>query len=122
MTTVPRTLRAAFVSEPLRIAADQPHQVLISTLSVTLTARFFAGVEAMSVTSAAAGGIVSAPVAIVAAIGVEYAYLKGMSDASYTGSRWGNRLIWTAFSILVIAGTSVLLKDVYRVSWLANPM
>ena len=105
-----RTLRDAFLHEPAQLAKDQPHQVLISGVSVTLTAIFFAS-----------SGVVPLPLAVGGAIGVEYAYLKGLSDAAYTGSPWGRRLIWTAFAIIAIAGTYVLLKETYKVPWLEAP-
>lgn len=119
-TTTERTLRGAFIDEPLRLAKTQPHQVLISTLSVSLTAEFFAD-----------GDVVSRFVAYVAAIGVEYAFLKGLADSSFAASQrdddappgltWGSSLVWSAFALLVIAGTYVLMTRTFGVTELKAP-
>jgi hypothetical protein len=105
-----RTFWSAFVGEPIQLAISQPHQVAISSISVSLMAIFFGSSEVVPWAAAIAG-----------AIGVEYAYLKGMSDAAYTESVWGGRLIKAAFAIIVIAGTSVLLKDAYHVDFMVDP-
>lgn len=105
-----RTFWGAFIHEPLQLAISQPHQVAISSISVSLMAAFFGSSGAVPWAAAVAG-----------AVGVEYAYLKGMSDAAYTSSVWGGRLIKAAFAIIVIAGTSVLLKDAYHVPFMTDP-
>jgi hypothetical protein len=106
----PRTFRDAMIREPIQLAISQPHQVLISSISVSLMAIFFAS-----------SGAVPAAAAWAGAVGVEYAYLKGLSDAAYTRSEWGMRLVWGAFAIIVIAGISVLLRDAYHMPWMVSP-
>lgn len=105
-----RTFRDAMIREPIQLAISQPHQVAISSISVSLMAIFFAS-----------SGAVPAAAAWAGAIGVEYAYLKGLSDAAYARSAWGGRLVWGAFAIIVIAGISVLLRDAYHVTWMVSP-
>jgi hypothetical protein len=114
MTAQTRTWQDAFVVEPLALAKSQPAQVAISSISVSLTAEFFA-----------AGGAVNPIVAYVGAIGVEYAYLKGLADAAFAGDErglsWKDGLTYTAAGLLVIAGTYVLLTRLYHVQALINP-
>jgi hypothetical protein len=105
-----RTFLDAMIREPIQLAISQPHQVAISTISVSLMAIFFGSSGAVPALAAWAG-----------AIGVEYAYLKGLSDAAYARSAWGGRLVWGAFAIIVIAGISVLLRDAYHVAWMLDP-
>jgi hypothetical protein len=112
--TIIRTWQDAFLFEPLTLAKSQPAQMAISSISVSLTAEFFA-----------AGGAVSPFVAYVGAIGVEYAYLKGLADAAFAGDErglsWKDGLTYTAAGLLIIAGTYVLLTRLYHVQALINP-
>ena len=105
-----RTFVDALIREPVQLAISQPHQVAISAISVSLMGKFFAS-----------SGAVPWQVALIGAVGVEYAYLKGLSDAAYARSLWGKRLVWAAFLIIVIAGISVLLRDAYHVAWMVAP-
>lgn len=90
MTTTTRTLYAALVEEPLSIAIDQPHQIAISTMSVALMAGF-----------AARAGIVDQYVAVVLAIGIEWAWLRGVASDASSPTQWGVALNISAF---VLAG------------------
>jgi len=91
--TASRSLFAVVVGEPLSLAKDQPHQVLLSTGSVAIMAQF-----------AAHGGIVHPAVGYCIAVGVEWAYLRGLASDSRAQSHWGAALNWSAFAIVVLWG------------------
>lgn len=88
-----RSFFDVMIGEPLELAKSQPHQILLSTGSVALMGQF-----------AATDGIVSAPVGYLIAIGVEWAYLRGLASDSRAQTRWGGILNWSAFGIVVLWG------------------
>jgi hypothetical protein len=88
-----RTWRDVVIHEPAALAAAQPHQVLISTASVSILANY-----------AADSGFLAVPFNIILAIGIEWAWLRGMASARVTSSPWVGALNWSAFGILVLWG------------------
>ncbi|NJO81653.1 MAG: hypothetical protein HC828_02040 [Blastochloris sp.] len=118
-----RTFKNAFVDEPLRLIAAQPAQVGISALSILLTAIYFAA------------PLLEIPwlhpylvyiVTAMAALGVEWAFLKGVADRAYIEAHggkpfWGDVLVYTTGGLLVVGGTTVLLTYVYRLEIFTNP-
>lgn len=82
------------VREPLALALAQPHQALISCASVALMAQF-----------AASGGIVAPAVGYALAVGVEWAFLRGLVSDSKAPTAWGGRLNWSAFAVVLLWGT-----------------
>ncbi|MEI8164914.1 MAG: hypothetical protein WCG26_00985 [Chloroflexales bacterium] len=115
-----RTWRTAFVEEPSRIAISQPHQVLLSGMSVTFTAAFF--YDALSRLPFLPPGMAGA-VAVAGAVGAEYAYLKGLADGAATKgkSAWEYGLIGTVCALLIVSGTLVTLRYAYPIEALTNP-
>lgn len=95
MTTALQTksLWDAIVREPLELAKAQPHQILLSTGSVALMGQF-----------AGASGIVHPFVGYLIAIGVEWAYLRGLASDSRAPTVWGAILNWSAFIVVVLWG------------------
>lgn len=87
------TLFDALIGEPLELALSQPHQILLSTGSVALMGSF-----------ASTSGIVDPLVGYLIAIGVEWAYLRGLASDSRAQTRWGGILNWSAFGIVVLWG------------------
>lgn len=85
--------------EPMDLIAAQPHQALISTASVALMGSF-----------AASGKILDPFVAYVLAIGVEWAYLRGLASDAKATTTWGAWLNWSAFAIVVLWGGLWCLK------------
>lgn len=83
----------ALISEPLELALSQPHQILLSTGSVALMGSF-----------AASSHIVDPLVGYLIAIGVEWAYLRGLASDSRAQTAWGSVLNWSAFGIVVLWG------------------
>lgn len=81
------------IGEPLELAKSQPHQILLSTGSVALMGSF-----------ASSNGIVHPFVGFLIAIGVEWAYLRGLAYDSRAQSAWGAILNWSAFGIVVLWG------------------
>lgn len=79
--------------EPAALAAAVPHQVLISMASVAILTQY-----------ATDRGFLPLPLAIALAVGVEWAWLRGMASARETSSAWVGRLNWSAFAILVLWG------------------
>jgi hypothetical protein len=92
-TTQKRTMFDALIGEPLELALSQPHQILLSTGSVALMGSF-----------ASSSGIVDPFVGYLIAIGVEWAYLRGLASDSRAQTRWGGILNWSAFGIVVLWG------------------
>lgn len=92
-TTQLRSLFAVVVGEPLELAKSQPHQVLLSTGSIALMGSF-----------ASSSQIVDPLVGYAIAIGVEWAYLRGLASDSRANTRWGSVLNWSAFGIVVLWG------------------
>lgn len=96
MITAPLRLRGLFdalIAEPLALALSQPHQILLSTGSVALMGSF-----------AASSKIVDPFVGYLIAIGVEWAYLRGLASDSRAQTSWGAILNWSAFGIVVLWG------------------
>lgn len=91
--TAQKSLLGVIVGEPLALARDQPHQILISTGSVALMGQF-----------AGSSGVVHPAVGYCIAIGVEWAYLRGLASDSRSPTRWGGVLNWSAFLIVVLWG------------------
>jgi hypothetical protein len=80
----------ALFDEPLALAKDQPHQIAMSTGTVAMMAGFAGSV-----------GIVHPLVGLVIAIGVEWAWLRGMSSSNESTSGWTTTLNISAF---ILAG------------------
>lgn len=91
--TLSRRLWAATVGDLLELALAQPHQAMLSTGSVAIMAQF-----------AAHSGIVDPLVGYCIAIGVEWAYLRGLASASKAPTRWAAVLNWSAFGVVVLWG------------------
>lgn len=81
------------IREPLDLIKAQPHQLLLSAGSVSIMAQF-----------AATAGIVDPAVGWAIAIGVEWAYLRGLASDAQVQSGWGVALSWSAFIIVVLWG------------------
>lgn len=92
-TTANRTIFDALIWEPVALAVSQPHQIALSCASVALMGSF-----------ASASGILHPAVAYVLAVGVEWAYLKGLASDSRAPTGWGTALNWSAFGIVVLWG------------------
>lgn len=92
-TTHKRTIIDAVLWEPLDLAKSQPHQIALSSASVALMGEF-----------GSSSGILPRWVAYTLAIGVEWAYLKGLASDSRAPTRWGMALNWSAFGIVVLWG------------------
>lgn len=86
--------------EPIELIKAQPHQALISVASVALMAQF-----------AASGGVLNPFVGFVLAIGIEWAYIRGLASDSKATTRWGAYLNWSAFLIVVLWGSLWCLKS-----------
>lgn len=95
MTTATRSrsMFDALIGEPMELALSQPHQILLSTGSVALMGSF-----------ASSSGIVDPFTGYLIAIGVEWAYLRGLASDSRAQTRWGGILNWSAFGIVVLWG------------------
>jgi hypothetical protein len=93
-TTAQPNLWHVVIAEPLSLIAAQPHQALISVASVALMAQY-----------AGSGGIVHPLIGYVVAIGVEWAYLRGLVSDSKAQSFWGAWLNWSAMLIVVLWGS-----------------
>lgn len=92
-TAQERGIFAVIVGEPLALAKAQPHQVLLSTGSVAIMAQY-----------AAHSGIVAPLVGYCIALGVEWAYLRGLASDTKATTWWGDALNWSAFGIVVLWG------------------
>ena len=86
-------LIAVFLGEPLALIKAQPHQLCISTASVALMGSF-----------ASASGILDPTVGYLLAIGIEWAYFRGLASDSKAPTRWGSILNWSACGIVVLWG------------------
>jgi hypothetical protein len=92
-TTYKRTMFDALIGEPLELALSQPHQILLSTGSIALMGSFASSSE-----------IVDPLTGYLIAIGVEWAYLRGLASDSRAQTAWGAILNWSAFGIVVLWG------------------
>ena len=81
------------VREPLTLAMAQPHQVLISCASVALMAQF-----------ASSSGIVAPAVGYALAVGVEWAYLRGLVSDSKAPTQCRAWLNCSASAVVVLWG------------------
>jgi hypothetical protein len=88
-----RSFFDVMIGEPLELVKSQPHQVLLSTGSIALMGQF-AGTD----------NIVHPFVGYTIAIGVEWAYLRGLASDSRAQTAWGGVLNWSAFGIVVLWG------------------
>lgn len=88
-----RSFFDVMIGEPLELAKSQPHQVLLSTGSIALMGQF-----------AGTSQIVDPLVGYCIAVGVEWAYLRGLASDSRAQTRWGGILNWSAFGIVVLWG------------------
>src|SRR5262245_40691500 len=88
-----RSLGDVLIHEPLSLAKAQPHQILLSAGSIALMGQF-----------AASSGIVDPFVGYCIAVGVEWAYLRGLASDSRAPTAWGGILNWSAFGIVVLWG------------------
>ena len=88
-----RSLVDVIFIEPLDLVKAQPHQILLSTGSVAIMGQF-----------AGSGGIVHPFVGYCIAVGVEWAYLRGLASDSKAPTIWGAILNWSAFAIVVLWG------------------
>jgi hypothetical protein len=91
--SLPRRIYAATVGDLVSLALAQPHQAMLSTGSVAIMAQF-----------AAHSGIVDPLVGYCIAIGVEWAYLRGLASAAKVTTRWASVLNWSAFGVVVLWG------------------
>lgn len=89
----PRSFFAVFLGEPLELIKAQPHQLLISTASVALMGSF-----------AGASGILDPMVGYLLAIGIEWAYFRGLASDSKAPTVWGSILNWSACGIVILWG------------------
>lgn len=88
-----RTFWQALVVEPLDLVKSQPWQVFISTTSVAIMAQF-----------AGHSGLVNPIIGYLLAIGIEWAWLRGMAYDEQAPSRWGAWLSWVAVGIIIVWG------------------
>lgn len=92
-TVQDRNIFDALIWEPLALAISQPHQIALSCASVALMGSF-----------GSASGILDPAVAYILAVGVEWAYLRGLASDSRAPTGWGTALNWSAFAIVVLWG------------------
>lgn len=93
ITTSARGLFTTFLSEPLDLIRAQPHQLFISIASIALMGSF-----------AGASGILDPSVGYLLAIGIEWAYFRGLASDSKAPTVWGSILNWSACGIVVLWG------------------
>lgn len=91
MTTQAASFKA-FILEPFELAVGQPHQVLISSASVSIVA-----LEAAT--------LIPFPANIALAIGAEWAYLRGLISGHGTKTRWAPALNWSAVLLVICYGS-----------------
>lgn len=88
-----RSLWDVIIVEPLDLVKAQPHQILLSTGSVAIMGQF-----------AGSSGIVHPLVGYCIAVGVEWAYLRGLASNTRAQTIWGDILNWSAFLIVILWG------------------
>ena len=93
-----RGLFDAVLVEPIELAISQPHQALISALSVYLVAS-----EATMIAHPAVGWAM--------AIGAEWAYLRGLSSGEHSSTPWCRRLIIAAAMLVFLYGSLWTLRQ-----------
>lgn len=95
MTTLAtkRGFFAVFLGEPLELVKAQPHQAFISAASIAFMGYF-----------ASESGVLNPVVGYLLAIGVEWAYFRGLASDSKAPTAWGAVLNWSAFGIVVLWG------------------
>jgi hypothetical protein len=91
--TTSTNLRAVFIGEPLELVKAQPQQLFISTASVALMGSF-----------ASTSNILHPVVGYLLAIGIEWAYFRGLASDSKAPTRWGSILNWSACIVVVLWG------------------
>lgn len=82
----------AFILEPFELAVGQPHQVLISSASVSIVA-----LEAAT--------LIPFPANVALAIGAEWAYLRGLISGHGIKTRWAPALNWSAVLLVICYGS-----------------
>ncbi len=82
-----------FLGEPLDLIKSQPHQVFISVASVTLMGSF-----------AGSSNILHPIVGYLLAIGIEWAYFRGLASDSKAPTIWGSILNYSACGIVLLWG------------------
>ena len=92
-TAIERSFFDVVIGESLSLAKDQPHQILLSTGSIALMSSF-----------ASSGNILHPLAGFCIAVGVEWAYLRGLASDARAQTRWGGVLNWSAFLIVVLWG------------------
>lgn len=93
METTQRGLFAVFLGEPIDLVKAQPHQLFISTASVALMGSF-----------ASSSGILDPAIGYLLAIGIEWAYFRGLASDSKAPTIWGAILNWSACIVVVLWG------------------
>lgn len=93
MLATTRGLFATFLGEPIALVRAQPHQLFISTASVALMGSF-----------ASSSGILDPSVGYLLAIGIEWAYFRGLASDSKTPTVWGVILNWSACLVVILWG------------------
>jgi hypothetical protein len=93
METTQRGLFAVFLGEPIDLVKAQPHQLFISTASVALMGSF-----------ASSSGILNPAIGYLLAIGIEWAYFRGLASDSKAPTIWGAILNWSACIVVVLWG------------------
>lgn len=91
MTTQATPFRS-FILEPFELAIGQPHQVLISSASVSIVA-----LEAAT--------LIPFPANVALAVGAEWAYLRGLISGHGIKTRWAPALNWSAVLLVVLYGS-----------------
>lgn len=88
-----RGVFGVFIGEPFELIKAQPHQLFISTASVALMGSF-----------AGASGILDPTIAYLLAIGIEWAYFRGLASDSRAPTVWGSILNWSACGVVMLWG------------------
>lgn len=88
-----RSIFGVFIGEPFELIKAQPHQLFISTASVALMGSF-----------AGASGILDPTIAYLLAIGIEWAYFRGLASDSRAPTVWGSILNWSACGVVMLWG------------------
>lgn len=93
MIATTRSLFATFLGEPIALVRAQPHQLFISTASVALMGSF-----------ASSSGILDPSVGYLLAVGIEWAYFRGLASDSKCPTAWGVILNWSACLVVILWG------------------